>query len=88
MSQPFTLDKRTTIKLRAAAAVAAKLLQSCPSLCNPIDGSPPGSPIPGRPQRPVYASEQVEDNGGLYVLEWPSFGRKCRSEERRVGKEC
>ena len=30
-----------------------------------------------RPQRPVYASEQVEDNGGLYVLEWPSFGRKC-----------
>ena len=25
----------------------AKLLQSCPTLCNPIDGSPPGSPIPG-----------------------------------------
>ena len=24
-----------------------KLLQSCPTLCNPIDGSPPGSPIPG-----------------------------------------
>ena len=32
---------------KAAAAVAAKLLQSCPTLCNPIDGSPPGSPIPG-----------------------------------------
>ena len=29
------------------AAAAAKLLQSCPTLCNPIDGSPPGSPIPG-----------------------------------------
>ena len=26
---------------------AAKSLQSCPTLCNPIDGSPPGSPIPG-----------------------------------------
>ena len=26
---------------------AAKLLQSCPTLCNPIDGSPPGSPVPG-----------------------------------------
>ena len=26
---------------------AAKLLQSCPTLCDPIDGSPPGSPIPG-----------------------------------------
>ena len=28
-------------------AAAAKLLQSCPTLCNPIDGSPPGSPAPG-----------------------------------------
>ena len=28
-------------------AAAAKSLQSCPTLCNPIDGSPPGSPIPG-----------------------------------------
>ena len=31
----------------AAAAAAAKSLQSCPALCNPIDGSPPGSPVPG-----------------------------------------
>ena len=29
-----------------AAAAAAKLLQSCPTLCNPIDGSPPGSAVP------------------------------------------
>ena len=29
------------------AAAAAKSLQLCPTLCNPIDGSPPGSPIPG-----------------------------------------
>ena len=33
--------------LAAAAAAAAKLLQSCPTLCDPIDGSPPGSAIPG-----------------------------------------
>ena len=33
-----------------AAAAAPKLLQSCPTLCNPRDGSPPGSPIPGIPQ--------------------------------------
>ena len=32
---------------RAAAAAAAKSLQSCPTLCDPIDGSPPGSPVPG-----------------------------------------
>ena len=31
----------------AAAAAAANLLQSCPTLCDPIDGSQPGSPIPG-----------------------------------------
>ena len=30
-----------------AAAAAAKSLQSCPTLCDPMDGSPPGSPIPG-----------------------------------------
>ena len=29
------------------AAAAAKSLQSCPTLCDPIDGSPPGSPDPG-----------------------------------------
>ena len=31
----------------AAAAAAAKSHQSCPTLCDPIDGSPPGSPVPG-----------------------------------------
>ena len=30
-----------------AAAAAAKSLQSCPTLCNPIDGSPPGSSVHG-----------------------------------------
>ena len=29
------------------AAAAAKSLQSCPTLCDPIDDSPPGSPVPG-----------------------------------------
>ena len=31
----------------AAAAAAAKLLQSCPTLCDPIDGLLPGSSVPG-----------------------------------------
>ena len=39
-SQRNKLNKR-------AAAVAAKSLQSCPTLCDPIDGSLPGSPVPG-----------------------------------------
>ena len=31
----------------STAAAAAKSLQSCPTLCDPIDGGPPGSPVPG-----------------------------------------
>ena len=41
---------RTCFKLKEkgkAAAAAAKLLQSCPTLCDPIDGSPSGSAVPG-----------------------------------------
>ena len=35
------------IRKTGAAAAAAKSLQLCPTLCDPVDGSPPGSPIPG-----------------------------------------
>ena len=38
---------RMTFTFRMAAAAAAKSLQLCPSLCDLIDGSPPGSPVPG-----------------------------------------
>ena len=34
-------------QLNGHAAAAAKSLQSCPTLCDPIDGSAPGSAIPG-----------------------------------------
>ena len=39
LNQAFRLDN--------TAAAAAKSLQSCPTLCDPTDGSPPGSPVPG-----------------------------------------
>ena len=42
----MSLCKKRDTYLPAAAA-AAKSLQLCPTLCNPIHGSPPGSPIPG-----------------------------------------
>ena len=32
--------------LNLSVTAAAKTLQSCPALCDPIDGSPPGSPVP------------------------------------------
>ena len=35
------------VPVAAAAAAAAKSRQSCPTLCDPIDGSPTGSPVPG-----------------------------------------
>ena len=47
------------IMTNLAAAAAAKSLQSCPTLCDPIDGSPPGSAIPGileaTPQNTFYS---------------------------------
>ena len=36
-----------SLSLYPGAAATAKSLQSCPTLCDPIDGSPPGSPVPG-----------------------------------------
>ena len=43
MSSKFS----SKITVVSVAAAAAKSLQSCPTLCDPIDGSPPGSPVPG-----------------------------------------
>jgi len=42
-----------------AAAAAAKSLQSCPTLCDPIDGSPSGSPIPGILQARTLSSSNL-----------------------------
>ena len=39
--------QRVKHDLATAAAAAAKSLQSCPTLCNPTDGSPSGSPVRG-----------------------------------------
>ena len=39
--------ERQALRMQAHRAAAAKLLQLYPTLCDPIDGSPPGSPIPG-----------------------------------------
>ena len=45
MSSSSIVCWKTNLLYHTAAA-AAKLLQSCPTLCDPIDGSPPGSPVP------------------------------------------
>ena len=51
--------KREKVHLLLAAVVAAKSLQSCPTLCDLTDGSPPGSPVPGILQ--------------ARILEWVAF---------------
>ena len=43
----FRLRNNRDEHLMCQLAAAAKSLQSCPTLCDPIDDSPPGSPIPG-----------------------------------------
>ena len=54
-----------------AAAAAAKSLQSRPTLCNPIDGSPPGSPVPGILQ--------------ARILEWLPFPSPMHQSEKWKG---
>ena len=44
------------------AAAAAKSLQSCPTLCDPRDGSPPGSPVPGILQARTLSRSVVSDS--------------------------
>ena len=60
----------------AAAAAAAKSLQSCPTPCDPIDSSPPGSPVPGILQ--------------ARTLEWVviSFSRRKLSTEELMLLNC
>ena len=41
------MQKRFQVPQLGPAAAAAKSLQSCPTLCDPRDGSPPGSPVSG-----------------------------------------
>ena len=43
----FVLGYNPLMGFPCGAAAAAKSIQSCPTLCDPIDGSPPGSPVPG-----------------------------------------
>ena len=43
----WSQEEKSKYILTHTAAAAAKSLQSCPTLCDPIEGSPPGSPVPG-----------------------------------------
>ena len=59
--------------VKNAAAAAAKLLQLCPTLCDPIDSSPPGSPVPGILQartleRVAISFSKVKNAGDPFLI--------------------
>ena len=62
--------------IQIATAAAAKSLQSCPTLCDPTDSSPPGSPVPGILQ--------------ARTLEWGHFLLQCvkMKSESEVTQSC
>ena len=60
--KPEAWNKHVVPHLESAAA-AAKSLQSCPTLCDPIDGSPPGSPVPG-----ILQARTLECVGGCIIF--------------------
>ena len=66
----------------AAAAAAAKLLQSCPTLCDPIDGSPPGSPVPGILQARTLVAKSRGFSGGSDSKE-----SACKAEDPGFDQE-
>ena len=58
------------------ATAAAKSLQSCPTLCNPIDGSPPGSPVPGILQARTLGWVAISfSNAGKWKVKVKSLSR-------------
>ena len=58
------------------AAAAAKSLQSCPALCDPIDGSPPGSNIPGILQARTLEWVAISfSNAGKWIVKVKSLSR-------------
>ena len=46
-SMDVSLSELRELVMDREPVAAAKSLQSCPTLCDPLDGSPPGSPVPG-----------------------------------------
>ena len=73
-AEPASPKMAQTASFTLCAAAAAKSLQSCPTLCNPIDGSPPGSPVPGILQ--------------ARTLEWGAFPSPMHESECEVAQSC
>ena len=66
-----------------AATAAAKSLQSCPTLCDPIDGSPPGSPVPGILQARILEWVAISFSSALKVKSESEVAQLCPTLSKR-----
>ena len=67
--------------MKHAAAAAAKLCHSCPTLCDPIDGSPPGSSVPGILQARMKHDSAIKRHTSESVLmRWMNLEPVIQSE--------
>ena len=73
------------LKIYAATAAAAKSLQSCPTLCDPIDGSPPGSSIPGILQARILEWVVISfSNACMHAKSLQSFLTLCNPMHNKL----
>ena len=76
MKLNFFFKYNKAIWKNAAAAAAAKSLQSCTTLCDPRDGSPPGSPVPGILQAKTLEWVAISfSNAGKWKVKGKSLSR-------------
>ena len=67
------------LELNSDAAAAAKLYQLCPTLCDPIDGSPPGSSVPGTMwllMTCMKTKKEEEKHMNYFTIIWNTHGSK------------
>ena len=87
MFQEYDLFSFPANSGRSTAAAAAKSLQSCPTLCDPIDGSPPGCPIPGILQARTLEWVAISWEKH-YVYPFPKWGKWVSKKKLKTGPGC
>ena len=76
---------KPTYPTSPAAAAAAKSLQSCPTLCDPIDGSPPGSSVPGILQARILEWIAISfSNSCMHAKSLQSYSTLCDPMDRSL----
>ena len=73
------LQERIKVITMALSAAAAKSLQSCPTLCNPIDGSPPASLMPGILQARTLEWVAISFSNRMKVKSESEVAQSCRT---------